>query len=89
MKRTTVTLEDDIFRQIKIRAAKSGRSLKDSVNDLIRMGLNAGKIFDPAKLPPLPTFKAGMKANFDPGNREHLYPPEDDEVRMGLRRADD
>ena len=87
MKRTTVMLEDDIFRQIKTRAAKSGRSLKDSVNDLIRMGLNAGKAFDPAKLPPLPTSRMGMK-NLDLTSREDMYPEEDDDVRMGRRRND-
>lgn len=87
MKRTTVVLEDEIFRQVKTKAAKENKKLQECVNNLLRLGLSAAKAFDPKKLPPLPTFKAGMKANFDPSNREYLYPPEDDEVRMGLRRA--
>lgn len=89
MKRTTVVMEDEIFRQVKTKAARENKKLQACVNDLLRIGLSASKAFDPKKLPPLPTFKAGMKANFDPGSREHLYPPEDDEVRMGPRRAAD
>ena len=88
MKRTTLVLEDEIFREVRTRAARAGRSLKDCVNDLIRMGLKAEKKFDPDKLPRLPTFKMGMM-NFNPSNREDLYPIEDDEIRMGLKRSKD
>ena len=39
MKRTTIALEDDLLRQLKVRAAEEGTSLQDLVGDLLRRGL--------------------------------------------------
>lgn len=39
MKRTTLTIEDDLFVQLKKRAASQGRSMGSLVNDLLRQAI--------------------------------------------------
>lgn len=39
--KTTVELADELLREIKIRAARSGRSMKDVMDELLRRGLHA------------------------------------------------
>ena len=41
--KTTLELPDELMRQIKIRAAASDRKLKDTVEELIRRGLQAAE----------------------------------------------
>lgn len=39
--RTTLTLDDDVAMQLKQKASQSGRSFKETVNDILRLGLLA------------------------------------------------
>lgn len=39
--RTTIELDDPLFRQLKIEAARRGESLRKVVNDCLRQGLAA------------------------------------------------
>jgi plasmid stability protein len=39
MKKTTLELPDDLVKQVKLRAVRDGRKLKDAVADLLRKGL--------------------------------------------------
>lgn len=39
--RTTVTLNDDVYEALRERAARSGRRLRDVINEVIRRGLAA------------------------------------------------
>jgi plasmid stability protein len=39
--KTTIDLPDDLIRRIKLRALRDGRTLKDTVADLLRKGLAA------------------------------------------------
>jgi hypothetical protein len=39
--RTTIELDDPLFRQLKVAAARRGESLKKVVNDCLRRGLAA------------------------------------------------
>lgn len=53
MQRTTLSLEDDIARKLRRRAADERKSLAHTVNDLLRLALKestAGKIERRAKL---------------------------------------
>ena len=43
MRRTTLTLEDDVASRLETEARRSGRSFKDVVNELLRFALNARK----------------------------------------------
>jgi plasmid stability protein len=40
--KTTLHLPDDLVREIKLRAVREGKKLKDEVADLLRKGLAAG-----------------------------------------------
>ncbi len=39
--RTTLTIDDDVWLKIERQRRKSGKSLKDTVNHYLRIGLNA------------------------------------------------
>lgn len=39
--RTTLTVEDDVATALKREVRKSGRTFKDTVNDVLRRGLNS------------------------------------------------
>lgn len=41
--RTTLTLEDDVAAKLEERCRRSGRTFKDVVNDLLRLGLEASR----------------------------------------------
>jgi len=41
--KTTLELPDDLMRRVKVRAASSDRKLKDTVEELIRRGLDASE----------------------------------------------
>ncbi len=39
--RTTLTIEDDVMKRARRKAAEEGRPLKDVINDALRFGLGA------------------------------------------------
>jgi plasmid stability protein len=41
--KTTLDLPDDLVREVKIRAVRENRKLKDAVADLLRLGLSHRK----------------------------------------------
>jgi len=41
--RTTLTLDEDVAAKLQAEARKSGRSLKETVNRVLRLGLNSKK----------------------------------------------
>ncbi len=40
--RTTLTLDDDLARELRDEARRTGRSFKEVVNEAVRRGLSAG-----------------------------------------------
>jgi hypothetical protein len=40
--RTTLTLDDDVLKSARKKAAEEGRPLKDVINEALRFGLQAG-----------------------------------------------
>ncbi|MCI0634364.1 MAG: DUF2191 domain-containing protein [Actinobacteria bacterium] len=69
-KRTTLTLEDDVAHRLLEESRRSGKSLKDVVNEVIRAGLARR----PTTLPPFKV-KArpmGLKPGFDLDDIEGL-----------------
>ena len=41
--RTTLTLDEDVARQLQQETRKSGKSFKEAVNHFLRLGLSAGR----------------------------------------------
>lgn len=48
--KTTLDLPDDLMHEVKIRAVHEHKKLKDTVAELLRKGIAAGKV-RPAKFP--------------------------------------
>ncbi len=72
MKRTTLVLDDDLFRQIKQEAARQGETLKAFLNSLLRRVLSAKKPAKPYKLELRP-FKNLLKPGINIADRNELY----------------
>jgi hypothetical protein len=47
--RTTLTLDEDVRAKLEAEMRKSGRSFKETVNETLRIGLNARRAAKPAK----------------------------------------
>ncbi|HEX5368822.1 MAG TPA: antitoxin [Dehalococcoidia bacterium] len=61
--KTTIELPDDLMREIKIRAAREDRRLKDLIAELLRQGLADQERHDaPAHRVELPLIKGGHPA---------------------------
>ena len=65
--KTTLELPDDLMREIKVRAAREDRKLKDLVAELLRLGLeqHAARKTAPQKRVQLPLIKGGRRADPD------------------------
>lgn len=86
--RTTLTLDDDLAKQLQERARRSGESFKAVVNETLRQGLHRGE----KPSPPRPRFVIESKARgFCPGvDLLHLNRFYDElEVEEFLRREID
>ncbi len=72
--RTTLTLENDLARELKNRANSSGRSFKEVVNDVIRRGLHIGE--EPAADDEpfrVHASACGFRSGVDPQKLNQLY----------------
>ena len=47
--RTTLTLDDDVRARLEQETRRSGRSLKEVVNESLRLGLNARQTMKPGR----------------------------------------
>lgn len=57
--RTTVTLPDPIYDDVRVRAAQSGRSVSSVIEEALRVYLLAAAAPAPVAAPPLPTMRSG------------------------------
>ena len=46
--RTTLTLDSDVNAKLKQEMRRSGKSFKQTVNEFLRLGLNARRVMKPA-----------------------------------------
>ena len=53
--RTTIRIDDDLYRRAKARAAQSGRTVGELIEDAVRAALRPRPRRD-VELPPLPVF---------------------------------
>lgn len=88
--KTTLDLPDDLMRRIKIRAAASDRKLKDTVEELVRRGLEAAESSQADN--PLQALRDRLRFNPDGSvtNPDGIDDPAFfdalDEIRAGSRR---
>ena len=72
MQRTTIALEDELHRALRLRAAERGKSLALVVNEVLRRGLRALEDAPPAAPTAWKTYRCG-KAFVDITDRDALY----------------
>ena len=80
--RTTLDLPDDLFRQVKAKAALEGTSLKDVLTRYIESGLRqparlAGPSASRSRLPVLPKRGKGVIPNLTPELQAEIEDAED------------
>jgi len=61
MRRTTLTIDDQLLRELKKKASEEGRTLQAVTNDLLRRSLT------PARVKPFRLRLRGCKASEQPG----------------------
>ena len=84
--RTTVRLDDELYRQAKIVAARTGQTVAGVIEDALRATL-APADRPPAPLPPLPTFGTrGPLPGVDLTSNASTLSTMDDEVPVDARR---
>jgi len=71
MKRTTLTIDDQLFRALKRKSAEEGRTLQAVTNDLLRRALGA-KVSSPYELR-LQGWKATELPGVDLFDRDALF----------------
>jgi hypothetical protein len=69
--RTTLIIDDQLFRELKRRAADEGRTLSDVTQEVLRRGLEE-RSARRARPPKLPSFAMGSPA-VDLADRDRLF----------------
>ncbi|MST33447.1 ribbon-helix-helix protein, CopG family [Acidimicrobiaceae bacterium USS-CC1] len=84
--RTTVRLDDELYRQAKVRAARSGRTVASVIEDALRVGLQvAARAAGPS--PRLPTFGArGPLPGVDLTSNAAVLAAMDDDAPVDAKR---
>lgn len=77
--RTTVTLDDDLYRLLEQAAHRGNASFKGMLNDAVRAGLGVGRGPAAGKPARIKTFRAELRAGIDPGRLKELLHEEDDQ----------
>lgn len=60
--KTTVEVPDELMREIKVRAAREGRKLKDVIAELLQRGLESSAIEPPRRRIEFPLIKTAHPA---------------------------
>lgn len=80
-----MTLDSDVVQQIRTRMRERGKTFKETVNDLLRRGLQSSQPVEPYVTP---TFTMGARAEVDLDKALALAAAmEDEEVVRKLERA--
>ncbi|MEM7246796.1 MAG: antitoxin [Acidobacteriota bacterium] len=88
--RTTLTLDEDVARELKARARQEDRPYRDVVNDALRRGLMIGEKPVPYGKFQVPTFSSAFQPGIDPGRLNHLIDElETEDQQRSLTRSPD
>jgi plasmid stability protein len=63
--RTTIRIDDDLYREVKAKAARSGRSVAAVLEDAVRRGLNPVEQRAPSRYRVRPTGRGGLRPGVD------------------------
>jgi plasmid stability protein len=63
--RTTIRIDDELYREVKTRAAQSGRTVAAVLEDAVRRGLNASNRRDAGSYVVRTTGRGGLRPGVD------------------------
>lgn len=71
--RTTININDALLEELKARAAESGRSLRQVLDDTLRLGLGVGRAGQSGRSFQVRPHPLGLKAGFHGASLNQLY----------------
>jgi hypothetical protein len=85
--RTTIRIDDALYRKAKVVAARTGRTVSDVIEDAVRKGLERSGRTPPATLPELPTYGgSGTMPGVDLADNARLRDLMDEGEELGALR---
>jgi hypothetical protein len=84
--RTTVRIDDDLYREVKARAARSGRTVAAVLEDAVRRGLSPAGRTARASYTVRPTGRGGLRAGVDLASNAALAEAMDEDVPLDALR---
>lgn len=85
--RTTVRIEDDLYAAVKARAARSGRTVAEVIEDALRRALTETSPGAGTALAPLPTFGgSGVLPGIDLASNTAMRDAMEEDVELDARR---
>jgi predicted DNA-binding ribbon-helix-helix protein len=70
--RTTVRLDDDLYREVKARAAREGRTVASVLEDAVRVGMRRPAEADTTPFVNVPVGRGGLMPGVDLSNNAAL-----------------
>ena len=84
--RTTVRIDDDLYREVKAKAARSGRTVAAVLEDAVRRGLSPTGRTAGASYTVRPTGGGGLRAGVDLASNAALAEAMDEDVAFDALR---
>ncbi len=84
--RTTIRIDDDLYRRVKERAARSGRTVSAVLEDAVRRGLGAPEQPAPSRYVVRPTGTAGLRPGVDLSSGASIAEALDEKVPLDALR---
>jgi hypothetical protein len=84
--RTTVRIDDDLYREVKARAARSGRTVAAVLEDAVRRGLNPTDRTAAGSYTIRPTGRGGLRSRVDLTSNTALAEAMDEDVPLDALR---
>lgn len=85
--RTTVRIDDDLYAEVKARAARSGRTVAEVIEDALRRAMSRPDRESTVEVAPLPTFGgSGVLPGIDLASNAGLRDAMEEDVEVDARR---
>lgn len=84
--RTTIRIDDDLYRAVKERAARSGRTVAAVLEDAVRVGLDPPQRSDAPRFVVQPNGAGGLRPGIDLSSNTTMYEALDEETPIDALR---
>jgi plasmid stability protein len=84
--RTTIRIDDDLYRAVKERAARSGRTVSAVLEDAVRIGLAPPEREHASRFVVRPTGMGGLRPGIDLASNATVYERLEDGVGLDALR---